>query len=348
MSEVFDLKPVASDNSGNPPEGAPEGMSFSLVNDTIREVMAKIARFSALCDIVELRKTSVANNNYTAYVGNNTLNLFPRGSQDKVGWTLFFRIAEGDVNRVSRGGGSVYINFNLAGQPIRCQVQTRTAGQSISGSPGFLEEEVIYEMLFIGNATIDVNGDFPTLMIVGYTNKDISNLIAQETNANLAALRAADVALGGRIDALTNNVNAGQAADLRARNALQARIATLEGRDVVVNPDWDAVAGRAQILNKPGKPFTVKKLVDIRQSNRTTSLIDNENKNNWDIFSMLHATRVHRTEYYAATFPKEFWIAGRRVSGVDGVYLTLVSDTQVRHSQTNDRVLLYGYRFDYT
>lgn len=43
--QIYDYDTVAANNDGAPPDGAPEFMPYAEVNDTIREVMASIARW---------------------------------------------------------------------------------------------------------------------------------------------------------------------------------------------------------------------------------------------------------------------------------------------------------------
>jgi hypothetical protein len=45
MAEIYDWDIVADNNNSAPPDGAPENMNYQEVNDTIREIMAVLARF---------------------------------------------------------------------------------------------------------------------------------------------------------------------------------------------------------------------------------------------------------------------------------------------------------------
>ncbi len=47
MAEVFSYDVAAANNNSAPPDGAPENMNYSAVNDTLRELMAAVKRFQA-------------------------------------------------------------------------------------------------------------------------------------------------------------------------------------------------------------------------------------------------------------------------------------------------------------
>jgi hypothetical protein len=61
MSEVINWSSTAANNNDTPPDGFPENMAYSAVNDSAREVMAAIAR-----DIVDTRGYLIATGTDTA------------------------------------------------------------------------------------------------------------------------------------------------------------------------------------------------------------------------------------------------------------------------------------------
>lgn len=63
MAEVFDWDIIAANNNDAPPNGAPENMEYSEVNDTMREFMAVLARFYA----TSLSGTKASAGSTTAY-----------------------------------------------------------------------------------------------------------------------------------------------------------------------------------------------------------------------------------------------------------------------------------------
>lgn len=66
MSDVSSWDPTAGNNTSTPPDGAPEGMAPSTVNDTMREMMAAVKREQIDSDIARVYSWQVADGGATA------------------------------------------------------------------------------------------------------------------------------------------------------------------------------------------------------------------------------------------------------------------------------------------
>lgn len=67
MAEIYDWDIVAANNNSAPPDGAPENMNYQEVNDTMREMMAVVARF--VTSIRGATPTAGSSNAYTLVSG---------------------------------------------------------------------------------------------------------------------------------------------------------------------------------------------------------------------------------------------------------------------------------------
>lgn len=76
MAEIKDWDVAAASNNGTPPDGAPEGMAPSAVNDVIRENMAVLARWKG--DNDGSLDTTGSSNTY-ALAANGTYSAYTRG-----------------------------------------------------------------------------------------------------------------------------------------------------------------------------------------------------------------------------------------------------------------------------
>lgn len=70
MTNVSEWDVAASNNTGSPPAGAPEGMLAAKVNDTMREMMAALSRWYQDCRMGSLVSASAVANAYTLTTNN--------------------------------------------------------------------------------------------------------------------------------------------------------------------------------------------------------------------------------------------------------------------------------------
>lgn len=138
MSEVRDWSPSAIGNSDNPPNGFPENMDFSQVNDAAREVMAAISRWQTATSGAVV-STGAGNRYVVAY----TLSLLSLRTGDR----FAFR-----ANHDSPSG-SVTLNVNSLGN-----IPLVTVGGDPPGEQGIINGGV-YEVIFDGTVFRIIGGD---------------------------------------------------------------------------------------------------------------------------------------------------------------------------------------------
>lgn len=186
MSDIQTWSTTAASNNATPPNGFPEGMAPSTVNDAAREVMAAVARYRSDTDGVN----TSAGTNTIALSASRTMTAY----------------AQGDMYTFKAGGtntGATTLNVDsLGAKDVQFNGAACTGGEIVSG----LMYTVVYDgtQFQLMNASSYPAIDITTLEVTNIKAKDGTSSItlANSTGVatiNSAVLTTADIN-GGTID----------------------------------------------------------------------------------------------------------------------------------------------------
>lgn len=157
MAEIYDYDTSASNNNDAPPNGFPEGMQYSQVNDSARELMAGVARYvHALSGV----GTTGSNNGYALAV-EQTITAYATG--------MLFVFAAHEANT-----GAATLNINGVGSRsiLSSEGRALTAGALVANGR--------YLVQFDGN-NFRLLGYAPQLPVSSVVTSGVSFLDAQVT-----------------------------------------------------------------------------------------------------------------------------------------------------------------------
>lgn len=177
MAELFDWSPVADNNNDAPPNGFPEGMAPSAVNNAAREVMAVMARaYQAFGSFPQV--------NGSANALNLTLQQAITGADLVAGRAFGFRAAS-----TNTGACTLNVDATGANALLNTRAEALTAGQILAGSPYIaVHDGTAYRLINIAFTIGTTAGDLVAL--------DASGFLPQLDGRNLRSLNATQLTSG--------------------------------------------------------------------------------------------------------------------------------------------------------
>lgn len=224
MSDIQTWSNTAASNNATPPNGFPEGMAPSTVNDAAREVMAAVSRYRSDTDGVNTSAgtdviTLAASRTMTAY-------------------------AQGDLYTFKAGGtntGATTLNVDsLGAKDVQFNGAACTGGEIVSG----LMYTVVYDgtQFQLLNASSYPAIDITTLEVTNIKAKDgtASMTLANSTGVatiNSAVLTTADIN-GGTIDSTSIGASGASTGRFESVKAVQSAITVADTISFNDDPSW--------------------------------------------------------------------------------------------------------------
>lgn len=230
MAELKDWNVAAASNNSTPPDGAPEGMAPSAVNDTMREIMAVLARWKG--DNDSTLDTGGSSNAYTL-TPNGTYSAYARGDSFLV-----------EANHTNTGAATLNVSSLGAKAIVKPNGDALTAGEIVSGAAILVVYDGTNFQLVAGDTTSS------SLSVTDLTASGTVDF-AGATVDDLGTVTTGDID-GGTVDGAViggNSAAAGTFTDLTASGT-----ATLTGASVTVeavseSSDFDQTADSVLVLD---------------------------------------------------------------------------------------------------
>jgi len=183
MSDIQTWSTTAASNNATPPNGFPEGMAPSTVNDAAREVMAAVARYRSDTDGVN----TSAGTNIITLAASRTMTAY----------------AQGDMYTFKAGGtntGATTLNVDsLGAKDVQFNGAACTGGEIVSG--------LMYTVVYDGTQFQLMNASsYPAIDI---TSLEVTNIKAKDGTASITLANSTGVATINSAVLTTADINGG-------------------------------------------------------------------------------------------------------------------------------------------
>lgn len=218
MSDIQTWSTTAASNNATPPNGFPEGMAPSTVNDAAREVMAAVARYRSDTDGVNTSS------------GTNTITLAASRTM-----TAY---AQGDMYTFKAGGtntGATTLNVDsLGAKDVQFNGAACTGGEIVSG--------LMYTVVYDGTQFQLMNAaSYPAIDI---TTLEVTNIKAKDGTASMTiASSTGQITASAQFNATTIDTTNIEVTNIKAKDGTAALTIDNSTGDVTADGSLNAIGG---------------------------------------------------------------------------------------------------------